>query len=68
MGRITKGGVMRSNSSLWAYILIVLGVFFLLSNLGLIPNFGEILAKWWPLILIALGINSLVQRSMNQKQ
>jgi hypothetical protein len=59
---------MRSNSSLWAYILIVLGVFFLLSNLGLIPDFGHLLAKWWPVILILLGINSLVQRSMNQKQ
>jgi hypothetical protein len=46
-----------------AVILIVVGVLFLLSNLGLIPQLGPLLRHWWPLILIAMGVAMLVQRS-----
>lgn len=45
-----------------AVILIVLGVLFLLSNLGLLPRLGPLFAQWWPLILIAVGVYLLVQR------
>jgi len=37
-------------------ILIGLGVFFLLANFNLIPDVGHLIAKWWPLILIAIGV------------
>lgn len=48
----------------WPIVLIILGVAFLASNLGLI-SFGELrllLGTWWPLILIALGIAGLARR------
>ena len=45
-----------------AVILIVLGVLFLLSNLGMLPRLGPLFAQWWPLILIAVGVYLLVQR------
>lgn len=46
-----------------AFILIIVGVLFLLSNLGLVPQLGPLLRQWWPLILIVVGVVMLVQRS-----
>jgi hypothetical protein len=43
--------------NLAALVLIVVGGFMLLSNLGLIDiNLRELLSTWWPLILIAVGV------------
>lgn len=39
-----------------AIVLVSVGTFFLLSNLGLINiSLAELLKTWWPLILIAVG-------------
>lgn len=46
-----------------AVILIIVGVLFLLSNLGWIPQVGPLLRQWWPLILIIVGVRMRVQRS-----
>jgi hypothetical protein len=46
-----------------ALVLIVVGVLFLLSNLGVIPQLGPLLRQWWPLILIIIGVFMLVQHS-----
>jgi len=47
---------MRGNFA--AIFLIVIGSFFLLSNLGLIDiSLREIFRTWWPLILIVVGIS-----------
>ena len=53
---------MRSRSKFGAIILIVLGVLFLLSNLGWIPRLGPLFAQWWPLILIIVGVSLFIQR------
>jgi hypothetical protein len=53
---------MRSRSRVGAVILILLGVLFLLANLGIIPHLGVLLAPWWPVILIAVGLSLLVRR------
>ena len=47
---------MRSGSKFAALILIVLGVLFLLGNLGVIPRLGPLLAQWWPVLLIVIGV------------
>ncbi|MGV3682806.1 MAG: LiaI-LiaF-like domain-containing protein [Acidovorax sp.] len=40
-----------------AIVLVVLGVFFLLTNLGLISiSLKELLLTWWPVALIAIGV------------
>ena len=41
-----------------AAILIVLGVIFLLINLDIAPavELKKLLAQWWPLLLIAVGV------------
>ncbi len=53
---------MFRKSILAPLILIVLGVMFLLSNLGLLPHLDPIFAKWWPLILVAVGVSLLLRR------
>ena len=53
---------MRFRYSIAAFILIVLGVLFLLSNLGVIPRLGPLLHEWWPLILIVVGVSLLFRR------
>jgi lipopolysaccharide export LptBFGC system permease protein LptF len=48
----------------WPIILIVVGLLFLASNLGYLQwhELRAFLATWWPLILIAIGIEQLVRR------
>lgn len=53
---------MRTRSIVAPLILIVLGSAFLLSNLGLLPPLGPLFARWWPLILIAVGASLLLRR------
>ena len=53
---------MRMKSVFGPLVLIVLGVLFLLSNLGLLPQLGPLFARWWPLILIAVGAGMLLRR------
>ncbi len=50
-----------------AIVLIALGVFFLLTNLGLVNiSLAELLKTWWPLILIALGVAMVIKRTDNR--
>ena len=54
-------------------IVVVIGVLFLLVNMGTLPSLGirELLGearesvggRWWPVILIALGVWMFVRRS-----
>ena len=48
-------------SKLTPILLIVIGVLFLLANLGWIPQLGPILRQCWPVILIAVGVWMLVK-------
>ncbi|WP_379655618.1 LiaI-LiaF-like domain-containing protein [Pseudoxanthomonas sp. UC19_8] len=50
-----------------ALILIVLGTLFLLENLGFSRlDVGQLIATWWPLLLILGGINLLLRRASGQ--
>jgi hypothetical protein len=53
---------MHIKSRVGAIILIVLGAIFLLSNFGMLPRLGPLIAQWWPLILIIVGASMLVRR------
>ena len=53
---------MHIKSRVGAIILIVLGAIFLLSNFGMLPRLGPLIAQWWPLILIIVGVSMLVRR------
>lgn len=54
---------MKPRSRTGSIILIAIGVIFLLVNLGMlqIREIAVILGKWWPLILIAIGVWQLAR-------
>lgn len=49
---------MGRRSHVGAIILILVGTVFLLINLGVLPaaEIRQLLSKWWPLILILVGV------------
>jgi len=50
-----------------AIVLIALGIAFLLNNLGIAKlPVREIAAKWWPALLIIIGISWLTRRKNNK--
>ncbi|MCX7042806.1 MAG: DUF5668 domain-containing protein [Gammaproteobacteria bacterium] len=57
---------MRNRSNVGAYVLIALGIYFLLSKLDLIPNLIPLLFDWWPVALIVIGVSMLVRRSRDE--
>ena len=58
---------MKSESAISADILIGFGIIFLLSNLGWLPPLHSLMAQWWPLILIIVGVLVLIRRSSGKK-
>ncbi len=48
----------KSDSLFWGIVLLVIGIVFLLHNLGVDISLGKIL-KFWPLILIYFGGKAL---------
>ena len=54
---------MRTRSNIGPYILIGLGSYFLLTKLGWMPSLGPLIAEWWPVILIIIGVSMLLKRS-----
>src|SRR5258706_3627848 len=55
----------RYRSYFWPAVLILVGVFALLVNSGLVaPERLDRLADLWPLILVVVGLELLVRRSL----
>jgi|GEM_PF-5139070 len=55
-------------SPVGAIILITLGVLFLLSNLGILPiSVWFILLRFWPVLLILLGLRIILGRGKNHE-
>lgn len=53
----------RRPSLIGPLILITIGVLFLLANLGMLPfSFWEIAARFWPLLLILIGLDIILGR------
>lgn len=54
---------MPTRSSFGPIVLILVGTILLLVNLGMLPiaELKALLAKWWPLILIVIGVWQLVR-------
>lgn len=48
-------------------LFIVLGVIFLLNNINIIEvSLAELIRIYWPIILIWIGIDKLLRKSINQ--
>ena len=51
----------HSQAYFWGFILILLGLLFLLQNLGYL-DVGEVIRRYWPVILILIGLRILFNR------
>lgn len=49
----------KRESLFWGLIILVLGMLFLLRNFGLEINVWHLLGKYWPLILIYIGLKNV---------
>jgi uncharacterized membrane protein (UPF0136 family) len=56
----------KQESLFWGLILLVVGFLILLSNLGVDIDWHSI-GKFWPMILIAIGIKNIWQHYINKK-
>ncbi len=46
----------KNGKFVWGIILVFFGCILILSNLGVVPNFGRMVALFWPLILIFMSL------------
>jgi hypothetical protein len=49
----------KKESLFWGLIILVLGMLFLLKNFGLEINIWHLLGKYWPVILIYIGLKNI---------
>jgi len=49
----------KKESLFWGLIILVLGMLFLLKNFGLSINVWHLLGKYWPLILVYIGVKNI---------
>lgn len=49
----------KKESLFWGFIILVLGMLFLLKNFGLEINVWHLLGKYWPVILIYIGLKNI---------
>jgi len=50
----------KKESLFWGTIILVLGTLFLLKNFGLAIDVWHLLGKYWPLILVYIGLKNIV--------
>lgn len=56
----------NTNSNVSAYVLIIIGSYFLLKKLGWMPDLLPLIANWWPVVLIAVGVFILIRNMTNK--
>ena len=56
-------GLLRRQGLVWSVVLVGLGLAFLLSNLGYLSiSAWEVIVRFWPVFLVALGLDILIGR------
>jgi hypothetical protein len=49
----------KKESLFWGMIILVLGMLFLLKNFGLELDVWDLIGKYWPMILIYIGLKNI---------
>ena len=49
----------KKESLFWGLIIMVLGMLFLMKNFGFEINVWHLVGKYWPLILIYIGLKNI---------
>jgi putative Mn2+ efflux pump MntP len=58
----------KQESLFWGIVLLIIGVLFLVDNLGFNIDIWDIIGDYWPIILIAIGIKNIWQHFMAKNQ
>jgi hypothetical protein len=57
--RRTKMAKAKKESLFWGFIILVLGILFLVKNFGFEIDVWHLIGKYWPLILIYIGLKNI---------
>lgn len=58
----------KGESMFWGFVLLVIGIFFLINNLGWADiDIWEFMVKFWPVILIYIGVKNIIIYAMKRK-
>ena len=58
----------KQESLFWGLVLLIVGVLFLVDNLGVDIDIWDIFADFWPLILVAFGIKGIWQHVSSKRK
>ncbi len=50
----------KQESLFWGFILLVIGILFMLRNFGIRIDIWHIFGTYWPLILVAIGLKNII--------
>jgi len=57
----------KQESLFWGIVLLLVGVLFLADNLGFDIDIWDIIADFWPVVLIGIGLKGVLQHFANKK-
>jgi lia operon protein LiaF len=57
----------KKESLFWGLIILILGMLFLLKNFGLEIDVWHLLGKYWPLILVYIGLQNIYLYTKKKK-
>ncbi len=58
----------KSESLFWGFLILLIGILFMIKNLGWADiDIWEFIAKFWPVILIYIGVKNIVVYIMKRK-
>lgn len=58
----------KSESLFWGFLILLIGMLFMIKNLGWADiDIWEFIAKFWPAILIYIGVKNIVVYIMKRK-
>jgi lia operon protein LiaF len=58
----------KSESLFWGFLILLIGMLFMIKNLGWADiDIWEFIAKFWPVILIYIGVKNIVVYIMKRK-
>ncbi|MCX6581575.1 MAG: DUF5668 domain-containing protein [Candidatus Aminicenantes bacterium] len=58
----------KQESLFWGIVLLIIGLLFLVDNLGLHIDIWDIIGDYWPVILIAIGAKNIWQHFNAKRQ
>lgn len=61
-------GKQSTESLFWGFVILLIGVLFLINNLGWGDiDIWEFITKFWPVILIYIGIKNIIAHVMKRR-